>query len=120
MNSVLTFAIAALTALAATWPLRAIARRFGILDHPGPRKIHTRAIPYLGGIAVLVGAAAGMLPFHLGLAKVLSLLGVIAALGLFDDLRYASVVTKLISEVAAAAAAVALGVVWHLTDSPAI
>jgi UDP-GlcNAc:undecaprenyl-phosphate/decaprenyl-phosphate GlcNAc-1-phosphate transferase len=120
MNGVLTFAIAALTTLAATWPLRAIARRFGILDHPGPRKIHTRAIPYLGGIAVLVGAAVGMLPFHLGLAKVLSLLGVIAALGLFDDLRYASVVTKLISEVAAAVAAVALGFVWHLTDSTAI
>ena len=30
----------------------AIARRFDILDHPGPRKIHLRPTPRVGGIAV--------------------------------------------------------------------
>jgi UDP-GlcNAc:undecaprenyl-phosphate GlcNAc-1-phosphate transferase len=30
----------------------AIARRFDILDHPGPRKIHSRPTPRVGGIAV--------------------------------------------------------------------
>ncbi len=38
---------AALVPLAA-----AIARRFDILDHPGPRKIHSRPTPRVGGIAV--------------------------------------------------------------------
>jgi UDP-GlcNAc:undecaprenyl-phosphate GlcNAc-1-phosphate transferase len=120
MTSVSALALAALTTLGATWPLRALARRLGILDHPGPRKLHTGPVPYLGGIAVVLGAAAGMLLFHLELAKVLALFVVIVGLGLFDDLRYASVATKLIGEVTAAVAAVALGFTWHLTDSAGI
>jgi UDP-GlcNAc:undecaprenyl-phosphate GlcNAc-1-phosphate transferase len=120
MTGVMALAIASVTAFAATWPLAVIARRLRILDHPGARKIHARPVPYLGGIAVFFGAAAGMLLFHLELARVVALLVVIVALGLFDDLRYASVATKLIGEVTAAAAAVALGFVWHLTDSAAI
>jgi UDP-GlcNAc:undecaprenyl-phosphate/decaprenyl-phosphate GlcNAc-1-phosphate transferase len=117
MTSVSALAIAAVTTFVAAWPLRAIAQRLGILDRPGPRKIHAAPIPYLGGIAVLLGAAAGMLLFHFELASVLALLVVIVALGLFDDLRYASVVIKLIGEATAAVAAVALGFTWHLTDS---
>jgi UDP-GlcNAc:undecaprenyl-phosphate/decaprenyl-phosphate GlcNAc-1-phosphate transferase len=30
----------------------AIARRYGVLDAPGPRKVHARATPRIGGIAV--------------------------------------------------------------------
>jgi UDP-GlcNAc:undecaprenyl-phosphate GlcNAc-1-phosphate transferase len=61
-----------------------------------------------------------MLIFRIELGIVLALLAVIVALGLFDDLRYASVATKIVSEAAVAVAAVALGFAWHLTDSPAI
>jgi UDP-GlcNAc:undecaprenyl-phosphate GlcNAc-1-phosphate transferase len=61
-----------------------------------------------------------MLFFHLELARVLALLVVIVALGLFDDLRYASVATKLIGETTVAVAAVALGFAWHVTDSAGI
>jgi UDP-GlcNAc:undecaprenyl-phosphate GlcNAc-1-phosphate transferase len=61
-----------------------------------------------------------MLLFHLELAKVVALIVVIVALGLYDDLQYASVATKLIGEATAAVAAVALGFAWHLTDSAAI
>ncbi len=36
--------------------VRKIALRFGVVDSPGPlRKIHTRPIPLLGGVAILVG-----------------------------------------------------------------
>ena len=51
-------ALAALVLIAATMlsaalvPLASrLARRLGILDHPGPRKIHTEPMPRLGGIA---------------------------------------------------------------------
>ncbi|MHB8589547.1 MAG: glycosyltransferase family 4 protein [Candidatus Dormibacteraceae bacterium] len=120
MTSGPVFALAALTTFVAVWPLRAIALRLGMLDHPGHRKIHTAPIPYLGGIAVLLGAAVGTLLFHFDLTRVLALLVVIAALGLVDDLGHASVLTKLVGESAVAVAAVALGFVWHLTDSAAI
>lgn len=43
-----------LTLLSVPWMIRT-ARRFSFLDLPGPRKIHTSAVPYGGGIAVAVG-----------------------------------------------------------------
>ena len=53
----------------------ALARRFGVLDHPGPRKVHDGAIPRLGGIAVfaaftavVLGGYAAALPAVLGSA----------------------------------------------------
>ena len=35
----------------------AVAVRFGALDHPGPAKGHTKAVPYLGGAAIVVAFA---------------------------------------------------------------
>ena len=40
-------------------PLAArLATRLGLVDQPGPLKVHTRAIPYLGGLAVFVALVA--------------------------------------------------------------
>lgn len=117
MTSLSAILIAATTSFVAAWPLRSIALRLGILDHPGPRKIHSSPIPYLGGLAVLLGTAVGTLLFHVDLTKVLALLVVIAALGFLDDLGYATVLTKVLGEISVAVAACALGFVWHLTDS---
>jgi UDP-GlcNAc:undecaprenyl-phosphate GlcNAc-1-phosphate transferase len=109
--------IAMTTSFISAWPLRSLALRLGILDHPGERKIHSAPIPYLGGIAVLLGTAAGTVFFNLNLTKVLALLVVVAALGLVDDLGYATVLTKLLGEISVAVAACAMGFVWNLTDS---
>ncbi len=43
-----------LTADAMPWVIR-LARWRGLLDFPGPRKIHTEPIPYGGGLAVALG-----------------------------------------------------------------
>jgi UDP-N-acetylmuramyl pentapeptide phosphotransferase/UDP-N-acetylglucosamine-1-phosphate transferase len=106
--------------LVAIYPLRLLAIRLRILDQPGGHKSHSNPIPYLGGLAVLVGAAVGMLGFHLSLWRVLVLLGLIAGIGLIDDLVTVGVSTKIIGETVIAATAVALGFTWHLTDSSAI
>jgi UDP-GlcNAc:undecaprenyl-phosphate GlcNAc-1-phosphate transferase len=45
---VVAFALAAALVPAAAW----IARRFGVLDAPGPRKVHQAPTPRIGGIAV--------------------------------------------------------------------
>jgi UDP-N-acetylmuramyl pentapeptide phosphotransferase/UDP-N-acetylglucosamine-1-phosphate transferase len=52
----LTAVVAALvlTPIAAT-----VATRLGVIDHPGPLKVHSRPVPYLGGLAVLAALAAG-------------------------------------------------------------
>ena len=57
--------VAILVAAALTTALLAplcgrIARRFGIVDNPGLRKQHKDAVPYLGGVAVLLGVFAGI------------------------------------------------------------
>ncbi len=109
-----------LTTLLVAWPLRRVALRFGIMDHPGPRKAHGEAVPYLGGLALLAGAAAAVLLVSQELWPVLLLLALMTALGLVDDLRYLPVWAKLVGEIAIASSAVALGFSWHLTDSAAI
>ncbi len=38
-----------------------VAVRFGVLDHPGPAKAHVKAVPYLGGTAIVVSFAGVVL-----------------------------------------------------------
>jgi UDP-GlcNAc:undecaprenyl-phosphate GlcNAc-1-phosphate transferase len=103
--------------LALLWPLRKVALRFGVLDAPGPRKIHTDPVPYLGGLAMLGGLSVAMLWLHPRWSSVVVLLASITALGLVDDIRYLPVWVKVVGEVALACAAVALGFSWQLTES---
>jgi UDP-GlcNAc:undecaprenyl-phosphate GlcNAc-1-phosphate transferase len=60
--------VAFILGLAITPLVRRLALRVGLLDHPGPRKIHAEPISYGGGVAVgvafLVAAAAGAGLFH--------------------------------------------------------
>jgi UDP-GlcNAc:undecaprenyl-phosphate GlcNAc-1-phosphate transferase len=59
-----------------------VATRLGIVDEPGPLKVHTKAVPYLGGVAVLVGLVGPVLGMRASLMVPLALAG---ALGLVDD-----------------------------------
>lgn len=36
-------------------PVRQFAAQFGLLDHPGPRRVHTRPLPRIGGLALFIG-----------------------------------------------------------------
>ena len=117
MNEYLVALVAVTVTFGAAWPLRHLALRYGILDHPGPRKSQGAPIPYLGGVAVVAGLGAGLVVGHPHFVRVFALMGVICALGLFDDLWHASVPTKLLAEGSVAAAAVGLGYGWQITDS---
>ena len=117
MRSLLSLAVALVVTLALLWPLRKLALRFGILDDPGPRKIHTDSVPYLGGLAMLGGVAAAMLWLRPEWTAVVVLVGLVAGIGLVDDIRYLPVWVKLLGQVTVACAAVALGFSWHLTES---
>jgi UDP-GlcNAc:undecaprenyl-phosphate GlcNAc-1-phosphate transferase len=105
---------------------RAMGRRWGIVDVPAHRKVHTESVPRVGGVGVtlaavlaLAGAAAagaagatdveGWMP---ALAGGLLVFGV----GLWDDLRPVWPGTKLAFQAAGAALAVTLGVrIDHVT-----
>jgi UDP-GlcNAc:undecaprenyl-phosphate GlcNAc-1-phosphate transferase len=70
-------AASAMAASAALVPVASrVARVFEVLDHPGPRKVHGRAVPRLGGVAVflaftgiVLGGYAAALPAVLGSAS---------------------------------------------------
>src|ERR1700738_695683 len=48
----LAFFVALLASLLLVVPVRALALRVGMVDLPGPRKVHLRPIPLLGGLAM--------------------------------------------------------------------
>lgn len=105
------FVVSYMVSAAATPLVRALARRVKIVDRPdGFLKPHARAIAYLGGVAVYLGWATGMLML---LAKgtaqhewIFGLVlggGVVLIVGLADDIWSIRPVLKLLGQVLAAA-----------------
>jgi UDP-GlcNAc:undecaprenyl-phosphate GlcNAc-1-phosphate transferase len=89
--------LAVAAAIVATPIAMALARRFDILDHPGPLKVHDRPVPYLGGLGVAAGLAVGLLSSHHRLAMPL---GLALLLGLADDARDIPAWSRFAGEVA--------------------
>ena len=83
-----------------------------MLDHPGGRRVHARAVPRVGGVAVFFAASLAailLLAFgSLSPDRVRMFLGLFIAadilfvVGLVDDLRGVKPVTKVVAQVAAA------------------
>jgi UDP-GlcNAc:undecaprenyl-phosphate/decaprenyl-phosphate GlcNAc-1-phosphate transferase len=93
---VAAFAVALVLTLAVTPMARGLALRLGVVDVPTERKVHTDPVPYLGGLAivaafVLVVTGGALLRGIAGAYKEAGvLLGgglLLAAIGLWDDLR---------------------------------
>jgi UDP-GlcNAc:undecaprenyl-phosphate GlcNAc-1-phosphate transferase len=120
MTALIEALVAFTVSLVALWPLRRIALGFRIMDMPGPRKVQKEPVPYLGGVAILIGAGVAILLLRSDLWPVLLMLAYVLSLGLVDDLKYLPVWVKLVGEVAVALTAVALGFSWHLSDSAVI
>src|SRR5258706_14111681 len=57
----LAFVIALLASMMLTVPVRALALRVGMVDLPGPRKVHVHPIPLLGGLAMYGGGLLALL-----------------------------------------------------------
>ncbi len=85
-------------------PLAArLAVRLGLVDQPGPLKVHARPVPYLGGVAVLLAVIA---PVAGARPSLLVPLVLACALGLADDATDLSPVVRIGAEVAIGVAAV--------------
>ena len=112
--------------------VRRLAIRWGVVDQPGPRKVHSMPTPRMGGMAIFLG---WLLPVgvavlfrqapwaaHFGQLRVV--LGVILAasamfaLGLYDDFRGASARVKLPVQIAAAVALFAVGFSIERVSNP--
>jgi UDP-GlcNAc:undecaprenyl-phosphate GlcNAc-1-phosphate transferase len=98
-------AVALFLTLAATPVAMRVATRTGIVDHPGPLKVQHVAVPYLGGLAVLIGLTAVVAPVHPILLVPIALA---AVLGFVDDAREVPAIARLAGEVGIGAAAAAV------------
>jgi UDP-GlcNAc:undecaprenyl-phosphate GlcNAc-1-phosphate transferase len=98
--------------------VRKFAIECRVADKPNGRKVHARAIPHLGGVAIFSGFFLGLL-VSLGspggamlgdrLLALLPALLILFGLGLVDDLRGLRAGVKLTYQVLGATCAVAMG-----------
>ena len=111
--SLTLFAISAVLVLALTPLVMRIAGRFGVLDHPGPRRIHPHPVPRLGGLAIAIAMLGTVwiaygIPGPAGRLEPSPLLGLTLAsmpillMGVIDDLRGLPAWIKLVAQVTAA------------------
>lgn len=113
----IAFVVALVGTLIATPLVRDAAERRDLLDEPGGRKIHDRAVPRLGGAAMLIafflatagGFAADSSVGAAHLPALLAGIGLVSVVGLVDDLRDLPPLAKLAGQVVAALIVVALG-----------
>jgi len=115
---------AALLSVAFTFLVIRLARRFGLVDKPGVRKVHKSAVPRVGGAAIFAGMLAMVLPvllldnvigasFRQYATQIIGLLAtgaVIFLVGLVDDVRGLRARTKLTAQVFCAVVMYSLGV----------
>jgi UDP-GlcNAc:undecaprenyl-phosphate GlcNAc-1-phosphate transferase len=105
------FAVAFGLALALTPLMRPVSFRLGAIDTGTGRRVHTGRIPRLGGAGIF---AAFMMPaafsltrgewdsFHYSLTGILIASTIVFCIGLYDDLKGATIKNKLLAEVLAA------------------
>ena len=113
------FVLAAVVAILMTPLARQLAPRIGAVDLPSGRRVNKKAIPRLGGIAILAGFLAPLFGlyfydnrvselFHGDLGRSLALiLGAIAiaALGALDDIKGTRAIIKLLVQIVVAVGA---------------
>jgi len=89
-NEVMAFAVAFVASLALTIPFRQLALQVGMVDHPGPRKVHRTSMPLLGGLGMYCAVLlASILALHgetsAQIAAILAGATLVAVVGMLDD-----------------------------------
>jgi UDP-N-acetylmuramyl pentapeptide phosphotransferase/UDP-N-acetylglucosamine-1-phosphate transferase len=107
MALIVAFGVAVVATPLAMW----VATRIGFVNEPGPLKVHARPIPYLGGVAVLLGLLGPVLAAR---PSVLLPLVLAALLGLADDATDVPPVLRIGVEVVIGLAAAWVAAPHHL------
>ena len=82
-----------------------IAKHIGAIDKPNSRKVHTKEIPRLGGLAIFLGMLLGYMLFAKQTTEMISVLigsFIIVLTGVVDDINPIKAKSKLIGQIAAA------------------
>lgn len=117
----LAVVVAPVLAEGLTAGLMLFAARWGLIDHPGHRKVHVEPTPLVGGLAmvltlVALQAVVGHFPF--GSGSMFAALLLVTAIGVADDARELSHRAKFVAQALGAIIIVSGTSVWvtHLGD----
>lgn len=108
-------------ALVLTPWVKSRALAWGAVDKPDQRKVHSKTMPRMGGVAVYLAFVAGsLLALPLGLPLMGLLLGatMITLLGIVDDIRGMSPWIKLLGQMASAAMVIPFGIRVEFITNP--
>jgi len=89
-TSLIAFAVGLIASMGLTVPVRQLALRVGMVDHPGPRKVHVQPMPLLGGLAIYLGVLIALL-VSMGGPALRQVIGIyagatlVAVVGILDD-----------------------------------
>jgi UDP-GlcNAc:undecaprenyl-phosphate/decaprenyl-phosphate GlcNAc-1-phosphate transferase len=89
-SGLLAFFVALIASLLLVVPVRALALRVGMVDLPGPRKVHLTPIPLLGGLAMYGAVMIAVIfafdgPARAQIEGILAGASLVAAIGILDD-----------------------------------
>lgn len=100
------------------------ALRWGGMDKPNERKLHTHPLPRLGGLAIYLGcmgALAAFDRFYLSqIAGILLGATLVSFLGIWDDYRPLTPLIKLVGQIAAATILIASGIKVNFLTHPVL
>jgi UDP-GlcNAc:undecaprenyl-phosphate/decaprenyl-phosphate GlcNAc-1-phosphate transferase len=91
-----------------------IARKFGIMDYPDTRKIHSKPTPLLGGIAIYLAFLGAILTNYIFDEKVGAILlggTLLVVIGVWDDYKGAPAGSKLLLQILATLLLIKSGIV---------
>ena len=110
---ILAFFVAFLMAFLSTPIAERIAYKIGAIDVPkDARRMHSRPIPRLGGIAIFFGFIVSMIMFAVMTRQMVGIMiaaTIIVVLGIFDDRKPLSAIVKLLVQIVAALIVIYIG-----------
>lgn len=99
-----SFLVAMFAAIIMIPPLTFVYHRLGILDMPSPRKVHSKPVPRVGGVAIVI---ASIIPIIIWMNINIKLAGMLASilllfmLGIVDDIKNLNYKIKFLVQICA-------------------
>lgn len=122
LKLLLAAAVSFLISFLMTPPVKSFAEKVGAIDVPkDERRIHTRPIPRMGGLAIFMGFVAACLIFAETSTPIMGMLigaVIIAVMGAVDDIVALNAWVKLAGQIAAAIVVIRCGVTFDAISNP--
>lgn len=124
LKYMLIFASALVIAIGTIPFLKRLAVRWGFMDRPSIRKIHSRPVPLLGGVGIYLGFVVALSLFdRFYIPQIVSILigaTFVSFLGLWDDRQTIKPLLKLAGQCLAASIPVLSGIQVHFLHHPVL